>query len=153
MSVRASAFDKALRGIAVPALSTHGFKFDGSRTFRRLSQGGRICQIINFQLGQRSMEGKFTVNLGIFAEEDCPAVSANGAHEYDCRSQRRTRIGALIPLRFPKLANLPFVGFLYGAPDKWWSFSEDESHTYEAVSTVVDTISAYGLGWLNTIGP
>jgi hypothetical protein len=153
MSARASAFDKALREIAVPALSVHGFKFDGSRTFRRVSQDGRICQIINFQLGQRSMAGKFTVNLGIFEQEDCPAVSANGANEYDCRTERRTRIGALIPLRFPKLANLPFVGFLYGVPDKWWSFSQDSSHTGAAVSAVVDVISAYGLSWLNASGP
>lgn len=153
MSARGSAFDKALREIAVPALSAHGFKFDGSRTFRRFSEDGHTCQIINFQLGQRSMAGKFTVNLGVFADGDSLDVRVDRANEYDCRFECRTRIGMLIPLRFPKLAKLPFIGFLFGIQDKWWSFTEAPSRTGAAVTVAVDAISAYGLGWLNARGP
>ena len=153
MSSRASSFNKALREIAVPTLSAHGFKFDGSRTFRQLSSDRRTCKIINFQLGQRSMEGKFTVNLGVFTEGDFPGISASRANEYDCQFERRTRIGALIPPRLPKLVALPYIGFLFGIPVKWWSFSEDSSHTGKTVSLAVDKITSYGLSWLNTSGP
>lgn len=153
MSARASVFDKALREIAVPALSAHGFRFDGSRTFRRLSEDGRSCQIIHFQLGQRSMGGRFTVNLGVFREGDRTGVSPGRAHEHDCPLERRTRLGALLPLRFPALARLPLVGFLFGRPDKWWSFSEEPTRTGKAVSAAVDMIAANGLGWLNADKP
>ncbi|PTS82663.1 hypothetical protein DBR00_16185 [Pseudomonas sp. HMWF032] len=152
MSARASAFDNALREIAVPALASHGFKFDGSRTFRRFSEGRRTCLIINFQLGQRSMAGKFTINLGVFVEGDNPGISTSRANAYDCRFERRTRIGALIPLQFPKLASLPWIGFLFGGPDKWWVFSDDSSDTDAVLSDAVDKITAHGLSWLNTIG-
>lgn len=152
MSARTSAFDTALRELVVPALAPHGFRFDGSRTFRHLSNDKRTCRIINFQLGQRSMAGKFTVNLGVFNEGDSPGVSASRANEYDCRPERRTRIGAIIPRRHPRLAKLPFVGFLWDMPDKWWPFSEDASRTGAAVSVAVDKIAAHGLGWLNAGG-
>lgn len=151
MSARASTFDKALREIAVPALQEHGFGFDGSRTFRRLT--GSTCQIINFQLGQRSLAGKFTVNLGVFSDGDRPEISAARANDFDCLAERRTRIGALMPGRFPRLAKLPYVGFLFGVADKWWPFSADASRTRIAVSGALDRILAHGLGWLNAGGP
>jgi hypothetical protein len=151
MSARASTFDRALREVAAPVLLAHGFEFDGSRTFRRLS--GETCQIINFQLGQRSMAGKFTVNLGFFSDGDRPGVSAARANDYDCLTEHRARIGALIPVRFPRMAKLPYVGFLFGIPDKWWPFSSDSSLTYISVSTAVDKIVAHGLGWLKVSGP
>lgn len=153
MSSRASAFDKALRDVAVPALAAHGFKFDGSRTFRRLLGDGRSSQIVNFQLGQRSLEGTFTVNLGIFIEGDRLGVRPDHAKEYDCQFERRTRIGALIPPRFPRLASLPLVGMLFGIPDKWWPFSDDLSRTCASVSTAVDMIAGHGLGWLSASRP
>lgn len=148
MSARTSAFDQALRAVAVPALAPHGFRFDGGRTFRRVSADGRICLIVNFQLGQRSMAGKFTVNLGVFADGDGPGIEPNRANEYDCRADRRTRIGALIPQRFPRLVGLPFVGFLFGAFDRWWPFSEDETRTRAALSTAVEAVVSHGLDWL-----
>lgn len=80
MSTRAAAFDKALREIAVPARSAQGFNFNGSRTFRRVSADCRICWIIDFQVGQRSTAGKFTVNLGVFVEGDGADVSVSQAN-------------------------------------------------------------------------
>lgn len=148
MSARTSAFDRALRGTALPALAAHGFRFDGGRTFRRLSEDGRICRIVNFQLGQRSMEGKFTVNLGVFVEGDGSGIETSRAHEYDCRRDRRARIGALIPQRFPRLVGLPFVGFLFGSLDRWWSFSEDDARTRAAMSAAVEATVSHGLDWL-----
>lgn len=150
MSARASAFELALREIAVPALAPHGFRFDGRRTFRRRSEDGRICRIVNFQLGQRSMAGKFTVNLGVFVEGDGVGIDASRANAYDCHSARRTRIGALMPRRFTRFAALPFIGFLFGGLDKWWAFSEDAARTRAAVSVAMDTVVAHGLDWLAT---
>jgi hypothetical protein len=149
MSGRTSAFDHALREIAVPALSNHGFMFNGGRTFRRVSVDGRTCQIIDFQLGQRSMEGKFTINLGVFVEGDQPGLSTQRANVDDCRFEQRRRIGTLIPLRFPTLASLPWIGFLFGTPDKWWRLSAEPSHINAALSAAVDELINRGLSWLN----
>ncbi|TXH65425.1 MAG: DUF4304 domain-containing protein [Lysobacteraceae bacterium] len=153
MSTRVSVFDQALREIAVPALAARGFRFDGSRTFRRLAEHSRVSQIINFQLGQRSMAGKFTVNLGIYVDGDSSGINPSRAQEHDCLFERRRRIGALIPLRFPGLAALPFVGFLFGTRDRWWSFSENPSRTASSLSAAVEQITAHGLDWLNTTIP
>ena len=149
---RASAFDKALREIAVPALAQHGFAFDGKRTFRRVSDAPRVSDIINFQLGQRSMSAKFTVNLGIFAEGDAPGVSVGQAKEYDYLTQRRTRIGSLM-LKSPTLSKLPWVGFLFGVPDKWWWFSETYAQTRASVTAAVETLVTTGVGWFATNRP
>ena len=149
MSSRTSAFDDALRKVAVPALSGYGFTFNAGRTFRRVSTDGLSCQIIDFQLGQRSMEGKFTINLGVFVEGDQPGLSVSRASLDDCHFGRRRRIGTLIPLRFPTLASLPWIGFLFGTPDKWWRFSADPSQTNAALSAAVDDLIIRGLGWLD----
>lgn len=149
MSERTSAFDRALREIAVSALSNHGFTFNGGRTFRRVSVDGRTCPIIDFQLGQRSRAGKFTTNRGVFSEDDQPGLSAHRANVDDCNFGQRRRIGTLIPLRFPTLTSLPWIGFLFGSPDKWWRFSADPSHTNAALSAAVDELIIRGLSWLN----
>jgi hypothetical protein len=151
MSTRATAFDHALRDIAVPALSSRGFRFDGGRSFRRRSGDRQRCAIINFQLGQRSMAGRFTVNLGVFAEGDSPGVDVARAREHDCRFDRRTRLGQLVPHRFSRLARLPYVGNLFGPRDRWWSFSDDGVRTQAAMSAVVDLIVVHGLHWLDTV--
>lgn len=148
MSARTAAFDRTLRAIAVPALAPHGFRFDGRRTFRRVSDDGRVCRIVNFQLGQRSMEGKFTANLAVFVDGDAADIAPDRAHESDCRWDRRTRIGALMPQRFPRLIGLPFVGFLFGTRDTWWPFSDDEARAAAAVASAVEAIAAHGLDWL-----
>ncbi|WP_354549945.1 DUF4304 domain-containing protein [Rhodanobacter soli] len=153
MSTRFDAFDRALREIAVPALSAHGFKFDGSRTFRRLSQDRSVSELVNFQLGQRSMSGKFTVNLGVYADGDSPGISADQAKEHDCAPARRTRLGPLIPTRFPALAKLPYIGFLFGPGDKWWSCSDDATQMGLVMPVVVNKIIQCGLPWHKVSGP
>jgi hypothetical protein len=144
---RALTFNRALREIAVPKLSEHGFKFDSSRTFRRLSSDQRFCEIINFQLGQRSKEGEFTVNLGVFREGDSQGILVSHAQEHECSHGYRIRIGAIIPIRFPKLYELPIFGFLFGSKDKWWQFSSSPLVTNTAVSSAVNVLLAHGMGW------
>lgn len=115
-----------------------------------MSSDRQRCAIVNFQLGQRSLAGKFTVNLGVFAEADSPGINVARANEHDCRFDRRLRLGELVPHRFSRLAGLPYVGSLFGPRDRWWSFPDDGVHTHAAMSVVVDQIVAHGLHWLDT---
>jgi uncharacterized protein DUF4304 len=100
----ARAFSENLRKLVVPALTEAGFAFDGSRTFRRLPSGSPCVQIINFQLGQRFMEGRFTVNLAVYNPEDATAqMQPKLACEHHCSARLRQRLGVLIPGRLGRL--------------------------------------------------
>ena len=153
MSTRSDAFDDALRLVVVPVLAKHGFKFDGNRTFRRLSADQRVSELVNFQLGQRSLSGKFTVNLGVYVDGDSSGINVGQAKEHHCPHDRRTRIGHLIPAKLPVLAKLPYIGLLFGHRDKWWSFSGDIAQLRAILSTVVAKIVLYGLPWHKANGP
>lgn len=147
MSAQSLVFDDALRRIAVPALAAHGFAYDASRTFRRVSADGKHADLINVQLGQRSLEGKFTVNLGVFRADDNPGIDVRKAKEYHCPMSRRVRIGLVVPPRLPGLAKLPAVGFLFGGQDRWWRFSTDEAMTGLEMQHVVGLVIEHGLAW------
>jgi hypothetical protein len=153
VSTRSDAFDEALRLIAARVLAGHGFKFDGNRTFRRLSADQRVSELVNFQLGQRSLAGKFTVNLGVYVDGDISGVNVAQAKEHHCPHGRRMRIGHLIPAKLPVLAKLPYIGFLFGPRDKWWPCSGDPAQLGAALSAVVDKIVLYGLPWQKASGP
>jgi hypothetical protein len=147
MSAQSLIFDRALRKVVVPALAGHGFTYDGSRTFRRVSPDGERADLINFQLGQRSLEGKFTVNLGVFKADDRTEIAVRKAMEYHCPLQRRVRIGLVLPPRISALAKLPVVGFLFGGQDRWWRFSADEVMTTLEMQRVVGLVIEHGLAW------
>ena len=153
MSTRSDAFDNALRLVVVPVLARHGFEFDGNRTFRRLSADQCVSELVNFQLGQRSLSGKFTVNLGVYVDGDSPGINVGQAKEYHCPHDRRIRLGHLIPAKLPVLAKLPYIGFLFDSRDKWWFFSGDISRLRATLSVVVDKIALYGLPWHKASGP
>jgi hypothetical protein len=147
MSAQSLVFDDALRRIAVPALAARGFAYDASRTFRRVSADGKHVDLINFQLGQRSFAGKFTVNLGVFRADDNPGIDVRKAKEYHCPISRRIRIGLVVPSRMPGLASVPVVGFLFGGQDRWWRFSTDAARTGLEMQRVVGLVIEHGLAW------
>lgn len=157
MSSASSAFTKSLRATVAPVLREKGFSYDGRRTFRRLRHGEAIAQIINFQLGQRSLEGKFTVNLGVYVPEDFTPTrlepTAEKAHEYSCSLQRRCRLGVLVPGRLSVLSGVPVLGALFAAQDKWWRFSGDQSETQRSLSLVVSLMEEYAYEWLEKATP
>jgi hypothetical protein len=153
VSTRSDAFDDALRLVVAPVLARHGFKFDGNRTFRRLSADQCVSELVNFQLGQRSLSGKFTVNLGVYVDGDSSGINVGQAKEYHCLHDRRMRIGHLIPAKLPALAKLPYIGILFSHRDKWWSFSGDTAQLRATLSAVVDTIILCGLPWHKASGP
>lgn len=138
-------------------LKGRGFSFDGSRTFRRSFKNGTIAQLVNFQLGQRSLEGQFTVNLGVFVLGEVSSnpsdVTASNALEYNCSGHRRTRLGTLRPGLLPALTNVPIVGALFGKKDAWWSFFEDQARTDSSLRECLSVLEQYGFAWLEQSTP
>jgi hypothetical protein len=130
-----SEFSKKLDLIQVDAqkkLSQFGYRKKG-RTFNRSLESGLI-HVINFQMGRRSLSGKFTINLGIyipeiyrllwFWNEDEPKFVDHG----DCEIEKR--IGELVP---------PYK-------DNWWDLNKNTKRLSKKVLTVIEK---YGLPYLN----
>jgi len=153
MSEASKSFDRALRALMVEPLHNHGFVFDGRRTFRRPGSDGTTMHIVNFQLGQRSHEGRFTINLGVFVDGDEPGITPQEAMEFHCPWQRRERLGMLLPRRLHALERIPVLGMLFGPKDIWWHFSAKLTHTATELSTALATLETYGLPWLARMTP
>ena len=138
-------------------MAQRGFGFDGSRTFRRHLEGGAITQIVNVQLGQRSMHGKFTVNLGVYVPGEVSAnpagLTGRKALEYHCAFQRRERLGRLVPAPFPALQRLPLLGMFFGPKDIWWTFSAEPARTERSLRRVLALLMERGLPWLDAATP
>ena len=146
MTARTEAFDEAIGLVIVPALAHLGFVPGRGRTFRRLCADGTAADIVNFQLGVRSLEGRFTVNLGLFLAEDAPDVAVNQAKEYNCSPARRSRLGLIRPPRFPRLAALPLVGLPFQPRDTWWR--AEPGHVKDSLREALNLLLAEGLPWL-----
>jgi hypothetical protein len=145
----AAGFTTRLKAEAAPALAEAGFVFDGRRTFRRLSADGSGAQIVNFQLGDRFMAGKFTVNVAVYDPARCDArVEPAKALEHHCAPALRQRLGLLIPGRLRALERLPVVGLVFRPRDTWWA-TDDAT----AVGAATDAVAAYGLPWLEARSP
>ncbi|WP_200335183.1 DUF4304 domain-containing protein [Thiocystis violacea] len=157
MSDASKVFDRALRAILREPMAQHGFGFDGSRTFRRHLAGGAITQIVNVQLGQRSMSGKFTVNLGVYVPGEASAnpagLSGRKALEYHCAPNRRERLGRLVPAPLPALQWLPLLGLFFGPKDIWWPFSAEPLRTERSLQRVRSLLTQRGLRWLDGATP
>ncbi len=154
MTTRSDAFNKGLRNIVEPVLNDHGFKFDKSRTFRRVCHNEDFSEIINFQLGQRSTEGTFTVNLAVFVDGDADNISVTKALEYHCKPSRRERLRSLMPNWTSVLAGKPILRRWFPATtDKWWKFSENEKFTQKQQAKVLQEIMTYGIPWLESNVP
>lgn len=153
MSEASTSFDRVLRAVVVERLRNHGFTFDGRRTFRRPGLGGNIMHIVNFQLGQRSLVEKFTVNLGVFVDGDAPGIQPQKAMEYHCVPQCRERLGRLLPRRLQAFERIPVLGIFFGPKDIWWHFSSKLTHTAAELTTAMAALETYGLPWLVRMTP
>lgn len=138
------AFRSRIRAVVAPALEDTGFDFDGSRTFRRFVPGTQYVQIVNFQLGQRSMEGRFTVNLGVYHPEHCAARDeprkVTDAH---CLPDHRERLGVLARPRRESLERIPVIGLFFIRRDRWWRATHPD-----ALENARQALLSTGLGWL-----
>lgn len=149
MPSHARSFSEHLRSVVGPALAEAGFAFDGRRTFRRLPKGTPCVQIINFQLGERFMEGKFTVNLAVYDPAEASAqVAPSEAFEYHCAARLRQRVGFLIPSPLRVFAPLPAIGVLFRPRDKWWRAGLPGD-----VEKATEAVVSYGLPWLEANTP
>lgn len=158
MSDRLKTFDLCLRKTIREPLRAQGFAFDGSRTFRRSPNAGPIRQIINFQLGQRSYEGMFAVNLGVYIPSEANVLvpidlDPNKAMPWHCVLSHTKRLGKLLPPKFPTLAALPYFGAFFGPQDVWWCFSADATETNYSLSIALATLEGYGFSWLKSMTP
>ena len=77
-----------------PRLKDVGFR-KRRHTFNRSAEPG-IIQVINFQMGQRSLQGQFTINFGIAIEEAWSLRRRDSAgqfpafvNEYECEYRQR----------------------------------------------------------------
>lgn len=144
-------FDRAVRQLVAPVLVDLGFRGDRGRTFRRVSGDGTAAEIIDFQRGQRSLAGRFTVNLGVFFAGDAPAITVGHAREYHCAPARRARLGLLAPPAYPRLAAVPILGVFFQPKDTWWRFGPDYDQTGKRVSVALRLLMAEGIPWLERV--
>ena len=140
--------DECLEEAVTPKLTDMGFIFDKSRTYRRLVNEGITVGIVNFQLGQRRLEGKFTVNLGVLSQAEAieKDIELKKAFPHSCRYQNR--IGCVLPPKSEMLKNVRYLGMIFGSHDKWWQFSADNEFTLLQVKEVCEMIINYGIPWL-----
>jgi hypothetical protein len=146
MTARSETFEECLIEIVSPKLHNLGFIYDKSRTYRRLTNNQTRVEIINFQLGQRRLEGKFTVNLGATSQDKIRDIELIKAYPHNCAYQ--SRIGTVLPPKSELLKDIPYLGMIFGSHDKWWQFSEDKEFTLRQVDDVFGHIINYGIPWL-----
>jgi hypothetical protein len=136
------AFTENLRRILAPPLKDAGFTFDGRRVLRRSIR--ERTQIVGVQVGERWMQGKFTMNLAVYDPGvDSPDVERATVQEFHCGPTRRQRLGMLLPRRFAALGRFPFLGILCGPKDKWWSACDAEG-----MDEAKNAFFKYGVTWL-----
>lgn len=58
---------ESVQSMVRPLLEARGYRLR-ARTFNRATHEG-LTHVINFQMGQRSLQGKFTVNVGVYVPE------------------------------------------------------------------------------------
>ena len=146
MTARADNFLECLQRVVSPRLRSFGFVFDKSRTCRRFADDGAGVEIVNFQLGQRRLEGRFTVNLGVLNRARADGIDLRKAYPWHCSYQNR--LGCVRPPRCERLEYVPFLGMIFGRHDKWWRFSTESEFTSRQLNEACDMIVDYGVPWL-----
>ena len=148
MTARSDTFADCLKEIVSPELAELGFRYDRSRTYRRLNPDQSSAEVVNFQLGQRRLEGRFTVNLGATSGDIIGNGILSKIQSHNCLHQ--SRLGKVLPPRSELLKDVPYLGMMFGANDKWWRFTEDKEFTSRQVRDVLENILNHGIPWLET---
>ena len=148
--------DAGIAADIAPFLATEGFTYDRRhRTFRK--EARECTQLINFQVGTRSMEGLFAVNLGIYHpkyREDPDSVSPKVPEECHCLIRERlsvlrdTMLTSIFRSRLTRIET-SLKWWLTTATDLWWTFSENSSETQRSLTAVLDLLRRKGLTWLD----
>ena len=157
-TARIKALDAAIRQALKPHLSEQGFAYDaGSRTFRR--KVADCTQIINVQVGVRSAEGYFTVNLAAFHPEywvDARnSLAPEKPMEFHCLERERLSIlrDTVLTRMFRPRIHSPdnFLKWWLVTPrDKWWPFSSNEIQNVRELESLSELLLTRGIHWLDT---
>ncbi|WP_369993634.1 DUF4304 domain-containing protein [Winogradskyella sp.] len=103
-----------IQNLITDELKEKGLSKSG-RTYNSTIEKG-LVHVVNFQNGKRSMQGKFTVNLGVYIEELDEVKSNNSTKkEYDCAI--RVRLKELISNK-----------------DVWYNLNEDFHKTSHRIT-------------------
>jgi hypothetical protein len=155
----AKALERGIRQLIKPEMVSRGFSYEAStRTFRRRSS--ECIQIVDFQIGVRTMAGKFTVNLAVFHPEYCEPVSRefvpDEPREVHCLMEFRRRLSVLrdTPLttffRNRVRSTDSFLRWWLVTPtDKWWPFTSDAVQVTTALGSMRELLFVRGLDWLD----
>ncbi len=160
MTKRSSVLELAIRKQLAGRLIDQGYQYDGKKTFRRIDPSRGTIRIVEFQVGARSLAGRFTVNLGVYAPQFAlgpePAASVEVATPTYCLPGFSERLGCVIEgawMRFfSKLFGPPdgwWKHILYGPRDRWWRYSENAETTTRQVAITAQLILGPGMQWLD----
>jgi hypothetical protein len=148
-------FDKQLKAIVRPELAARGFLFDGKRVFRRAREfdGWTAIQIVEFQLGRKSLVGRFTANVGVFAERFRPLDwhAVGGAPgTCDCLPAMWKRLGYFFDQPRSWVASM--LG--HSKPERgdyWWEQHSEEQKMAQSLQSALACLSGEALPWLNLL--
>jgi len=159
-SPRLKCLDQGIRQQLAQFLIAHNFELEPSkRTFRR--KRGDFTQIINIQLGSKSLTGKFTVNLGVFhpsAGSPIPGhPTPSDPGEADCPTEMRARLGMIRDSMLGRLfrvrpdSSASFLKSWLSTPfDKWWPYTDAPKQIERELASVIRLLEQHGLAWLES---
>ncbi len=125
-------FNKSLREVAKPKPESMGFIFDGKRRFTKAGVNGGE-QIIEYQVGTRAMQGRFTVNL----------ISGD----------RVARLAMIRPTPMSKFVNWLFRDYdpwwkgIFLPKDDWWKISPFQKEMNSIVQKTANDLNSCGIAW------
>jgi hypothetical protein len=144
---RLAQLDRHIEEVIAPALARLGFSPSPRRSFHRnVSHEGTVTtQIVEVQVGVRSMAGRVTINLGVFnaayLPSDWPAAAVPPL-ESNCLPSLRERLGRVMrPSGW-----LARIGF--GGRDRWWRQSDSDESMRRTCEAMRTALMDPGLAWL-----
>ncbi|MCF6226712.1 MAG: hypothetical protein L3J22_10500 [Xanthomonadales bacterium] len=127
-------YNKSLRRVTKPQLEALGYEFDGKSRFTKIGSKGN-AYVIEYQLGTRSMQGQFTVNL--------------------ISGERLERLAMISPTLMSKLVDKIFGGFdpwwkgIFLPKDYWWEISPFQKEMDSIIQKTVTDLKTYGISWFD----
>ena len=127
-------FNRSLQKVAKPELETLGFEFDGKRRFTRINNNSEE-QVIEYQVGTRALQGRFTVNL--------------------ISGKRFERLAMIRPTILSRIANRVFGDYnpwwkgLFMPKDDWWIISPFQKEMDSIIENTVSDLKSFGIIWFN----
>ena len=137
-----------------PVLEPLGFLAGVHRAFRRILQGdhGTLAHIVHFQVGIKSLAGRFTVNLVVYHTKFClnPDVTPETATFGDGFLELWARAAQLEPVRPSLIGRI--MRRSAEPPDRWWEQSPDPAAMAAALREPLALVLAHAPAWFERYG-